>query len=825
MAGTEVVNENFMDDQTFATQVDYINKRVAKARVGDAAMDIPTIPNPKNQIIKPNASDVRKAVEDIDLFTQRQEPNTQDWFSDAFNSPIYKADQKCRAITSVYDMPDDSTKQRIDCGWMFNPNGKSAAVLCSVAGPLFNFSRMDYPSDQYDFTWSKTAAIQKEEVKTCSQTTNCELLVPGKGCGFCPSLGRAVPSLNDGTSKYKGTSQCPYLNVMDPGKCFLPISQGGGGVSQGGGACTPDANGNLSKACLTALAKQAGCTDQGTVVQALQDSTNSTMANQKVRDITSVLQSYNFAIPSGILESGQVSVSEALNSYWQMSMQSTGNPNTRIRGATGNLCYGKPFDACDYDDTDVTKFSLTCIQNLYFKAGCQSKGTDFPTEANLQSFQSQSWGTIKKNLNSLVDKMTNKGAKYSPADQKDALQRCIGTHLRRRTISYCNDLGISIKIYFMDNGQWNFFSRYIVTNEFFLLRNDATFWDSLIVFNSSLTANRNILLRIETNINPNAQATLNFVRTANAVDTIFYNGNQIANKTNTWVSQDQVSGLNVIPNNQQNQALKFDISLTPDQYTQRSAIWYMADGANNQPDINIFRLPIERRSPLINIVMNQGDISDITGTVQINVNNLTPTTLGGQSCTLFNGNGYIQIPAGLRPRAFRSYTCKIWCSNPGLFPRVWSFSVGRQIQYWYFNWWWWNGAGWGWQLASYWARDYGSSTIAIGVEMEYYGTGIFTQIKNPNATGGPGGQIPLNTWKHVTTVMSSDYTTATTYVDGNLVGTSAATNNPDVITTDNYIGFAFPGQTTPFNGGMQWFRAFDYPLTPEDIAEDMDDDW
>jgi hypothetical protein len=51
MADTESVSENFMSDQKFATQVDFINKQVAKARMGDAAMDIPTNPNPKNQII------------------------------------------------------------------------------------------------------------------------------------------------------------------------------------------------------------------------------------------------------------------------------------------------------------------------------------------------------------------------------------------------------------------------------------------------------------------------------------------------------------------------------------------------------------------------------------------------------------------------------------------------------------------------------------------------------------------------------------------------------------------------------------------------------
>jgi len=818
--------EDFMDDQTFAAQVNFIDKKVAAAKVGDAALDIPTNPNPQNTIVMPNAKDVKKAVEDIDLFVERQEPNTENWFTDVFTSPIYLQDKACRAITSVYNLPNDDSKQRIDCGWMFNPNGQSASVLCSPWGPVFNFSQMDYPSSEYKFTWSKNEAIRLEEVKKCAQTTQCELLEPGKGCGFCPALSRAIPALNDGSSKYTGSDQCPYLAIMEPSKCYLPVSQGGAGLSDGSGSCTPDAQGKLSKVCLTALAKQAGCTDKGTVLQALEDNSNPQMSSQKVKDVASVLQSYQFSIPTGVLSDGSVSISDALMTYWNMSWQSVASPNVRVRGAAGNLCYGRNFDPCDYDDSDVAQFPLNCLQNLYYSSGCQSKGLDFPTVDNLASFQGKSWGQIKKNLNSLIAKMTNPSGSVSPADQKDALQRCIGTHLRRRAITYCNELGLSIKIYFMDNGVWNFFGRYIVTNEFFLLRNESTFWDSLLVFNSPLTQGKNILLSLETNINPNSQTTLNYTRIGNITDSINYNGTNVAAKYNTWISQDPVANLQVTPNNQENQNLQANIQLTPDQYTQRNSIWYLADGAANQPDINIFRLPIERRSPLINIVMNQGDISDITNTVQLNIINLSPTSLGNQSCTLFNGGGYIQIKDSLRTQAFRSYTSMIWCSQPGLFPRVWSFSVGQQQSYWYFNWGaGWNGKGWGWQQEVYYARNYGSSTIAIGLEMEYNGTGIFTQIKNPNATLGPGGQIPLNTWKHVTVVMSADFTTATTYVDGQLVGTSASTTNPDVITNDNFIGYAFPGETSPFNGGMQWFRAFDYALTPEDIAQDMDDDW
>ena len=50
MADKEDVSENFMSDQKFATRVDFIDKEIAKARVGDAAMDIPTNPNPITEI-------------------------------------------------------------------------------------------------------------------------------------------------------------------------------------------------------------------------------------------------------------------------------------------------------------------------------------------------------------------------------------------------------------------------------------------------------------------------------------------------------------------------------------------------------------------------------------------------------------------------------------------------------------------------------------------------------------------------------------------------------------------------------------------------------
>jgi hypothetical protein len=64
------------------------------------------------------------------------------------------------------------------------------------------------------------------------------------------------------------------------------------------------------------------------------------------------------------------------------------------------------------------------------------------------------------------------------------------------------------------------------------------------------------------------------------------------------------------------------------------------------------------------------------------------------------------------------------------------------------------------------------------------------------------------------------------YVDGVKRISGAGTSTPEQITNENYIGRSVVDNDHRLHrGGMEWFRGFDYALTPDEIKQDMDDDW
>ena len=811
--------ENFITDQTFASQKRFIDENIAKAKVGDATIDV---------FYPPYPDDLKRATEDIDLFAQRQRPPTEKWYSNVYSAEILKKEKKCAAIERPEDLPDDATKQRMDCAWMFNPEGRSGATLCSMAGPIFSFSRKQYPSNQYRFLWSKAEAIKRERIKQCALTKNCSLLIPGSGCGFCPELGYAVPVNGDGSSTY-GEAKCPYNAVTDPAWCARPRTEGGAGISgaESTSICNPDSQGRLNKSCLSALARQASCTDAGTMLQALNDSSNPELSSKQVRDIAGVMRSYNFSIPDSLLQDGNIVVDSALNTYINISKASQNAQIGRVRKAAGNLCTGTPFHQCDYDDISKENFSLSCLQDLYQRAGCQGKGSDFPTAANIASFYGRTWGNIRASVNEISNRMTNTQGRFTPEQQKEAIVKCIGTRLRKKPIGYCNELGISVKIYF-GGYDGHYYGRKILTNQFFMLRNDSTLWDSLDFFESPWR-NNDVILVIETNINPETDATLNYNRVGNAPDVIKWNGVSKVSKSSSGLAQDPVHGLSVTKNRQQDQRLRVDLIVLGSQQVNRSTIWYMADSDNTPPPITICRLPMERKNPILNITMNGGPVAEITNSFMITASNVQEGNRGGKSCTIFNGiNSFVKINNKLRNKAFRSYTMKFFPESLGNCTRLFQFYNGgwRPRWQWYRWGWWWGGWYYTW---SYDTEDYGIADVALDVEYGYQNTQISGQFKTPSwgqMVGTIDNGLKLNTWQHLTFVWNDNFSGYSLYLDGVKRATASGKQIPEQFTHENFIGKGyFDGWTGMFKGGVEWFHGFDYPLGPDEIEQDMDDDW
>jgi hypothetical protein len=739
------------------------------------------------------------------------------------------------------DLPEDKDKQRLDCTWMYNPNGKSGATLATVTGPVFTLAQRKYPSSEYQLIWSKEEAIKKERIKACALTTKCDLLVPGNHCGFCPELNVAVPTDNNGNSIYN-EARCPAQPVMDPNNCRKPRSEGGGGYDTA--TCDQDENGNLTKSCLTEIARMSGMFDGGTIIRALQDTSTSSVGNQEVRDSAAVLKAHNYSIPESILTDGHLTVNAALNTYFSINQAFWGNVwwnpnrNSRVANAAGNLMWGSEFNPCGYEDESTEEFNLKCLRDLYLSSGCQGRGSDFPTESNKKTFWGKSWGDVRKGVNELVNMMTNQSQKYSSDQQKDAIRRCIGTHLRHRATTYCNELGIAVYMYY-DSPAGTFFGRKIITNSFFLLRSDSKLWDALDIFTSPLTGGRRIYLVLKTNLNPDSAATLSFNKVSNLVDNLKWNDEWKINKTSAVVSVDPVNGLVVVPNKQESQRLEVGMIMDNWQYTQKSGFWYMTDTNGNQPPISICRLPIERKNPIMNIVMNYGEVVEATGNVGIQLTNCSSGILGEQPCTLFNGNTWIRIGNALRTRAFRSYTMKVWCNSLDDRDAFFSFYNGKweqqnEIWFWiviplgFFIWipipifhmvW------------HYYPDNWWKSGNRTELSTGAYSDSL-EAIEKPNYDGGPSidaqqtGIIKPKTWQHFTWVWNGDFSAVDIYVDGVKKISGSGGGTPEEISTENFIGrSAADNDHRMHNGGMQWFRGFDYPLSPEEIQQDMDDDW
>jgi len=431
-------------------------------------------------------------------------------------------------------------------------------------------------------------------------------------------------------------------------------------------------------------------------------------------------------------------------------------------------------------------------------------------------------------VNEISNRMTNTQGRYTPEQQKEAILKCIGTRLRKKPIGYCNELGISVKIYFGVYDKAHYYGRKILTNQFFMLRNDSTLWDSLDFFESSWR-NGDVLLVIETNINPESDATLNYNRVGNAPDVIKWNGVSKVSKSSNGLAQDPVHGLVVTKNRQQDQRLRIDLVVPGSQQYDRSTIWYMADENNTAPPITICRLPMERKNPILNITMNGGPVTEITDSFSISAQNIQEGNRGGRSCTIFNGsNSLVKINNKLRNKAFKSYTMKFYPESLGNCTRLFQFYNGgwRPRWQWYSWGWWWGGWYYTW---SYDTEDYGIADVALDVEFGYQNTQLSGQFKTPGwgqMVGTIDNGVKLNTWQHLTFVWNDDYSGYSLYLDGEKRVSASGKVIPEQFTHENFIGKGyFDGWTGMFKGGVEWFRGFDYPLGPDEIQQDMDDDW
>jgi hypothetical protein len=296
------------------------------------------------------------------------------------------------------------TSSRLRCGWVYNRENyaQGRGALGIIKGPLKTTASGTW-------MWNLNAAKEKYHTDICSGITNCgdigASMYQGR-CGWCKKSGRAVP-IKDGEAAYPfnpKTACNPKRLVTSAGAC----SEGFVNPS----ACTPSASGSLSRDCLLQKVIGAGCSDAGSMYQALQSgSDNDYLSQLRQQQSWSVYQSRATApLDETALTSGKITIANALNNFNAVQQQAASELNGGLQFAARDLCFKKgSLDAYDFcteiDDSKPGPFILDCLQKAFLSAGGQTTGRAYPSNSNISTWNALGvWSKVKSAIQELIAK-------------------------------------------------------------------------------------------------------------------------------------------------------------------------------------------------------------------------------------------------------------------------------------------------------------------------------------------------------------------------------------------------------------------------------------
>jgi hypothetical protein len=327
------------------------------------------------------------------------------------NSSDTAAD-KCRTYKDVTGLrqlikdQQNNTYYEPGCGWRYKPsNGLypeiNQGALGTADGP--SVSNKDEVSGGTQWFWDLEKAEKTITTKICQNASQCnQLSLMGNYadiCGYCKSTKAVIPIMG-GAARYKNDTSltCARGDIVTvaSGTCpegFIGRPIQGNlheafQVREGFGSL--DSLNNcmempLSRDCVIMAAQNAGCSDEGTLIQSLQGSGSGnydTMLKSK--------QSYKAytgfsPFTNGLLQDGSVaSINTALTDFGKLMSQTT-SQNQKVALSAKDLCVrAGEFDNYDFcsemsPDTVINSGNIACVQKLWLQGGGTEQGTVYPT--------------------------------------------------------------------------------------------------------------------------------------------------------------------------------------------------------------------------------------------------------------------------------------------------------------------------------------------------------------------------------------------------------------------------------------------------------------
>jgi hypothetical protein len=325
---------------------------------------------------------------------------------------------KCRTYQGLSGLRDLGLEQGTNrtyydagCGWRYKKTTGNTPQYNqgALGGALENGNGPYLEEDQgTGETWYWDLAQADKEISSDMATT----------IGTCLKLGTHVPAGEDGKFGYCKTSRsvipinpggsarfpddiimgCATSNIVtSPADC---PTEGFTNLEN-----TPECeNGPLKVGCVIKAARDAGCTDYGTLIQALRGSRGD---YDSVLKTNSAYLSYNaIALPpitSAIMKDGSASFKVALQDFSRL-VTNTASSNKKLSLSSKDLCFkAGEYETYDFcleitEQTLINQTNISCAQKDWISKGGSSNAQGYPT---LKSFIGKTWAEYIEHVNSM----------------------------------------------------------------------------------------------------------------------------------------------------------------------------------------------------------------------------------------------------------------------------------------------------------------------------------------------------------------------------------------------------------------------------------------
>jgi hypothetical protein len=333
-------------------------------------------------------------------------------------------------------------RQRFRCGWVYNDKNPDSGrgAYGSSSGPIKSRATGTW-------MWNLSDAKKKYHTYICNQLTSCDDLENPKfkgRCGFCTSSKKGIPIIGSSVAyPYDGRLSCSSSNlVTGVTNCPRPPPPPPPGTPAAAqymktmDTCDQLPGGRISRDCYILKARQAGCSDDGTLINALKSSSDTNYF-----DTLKQVSAYNIyqnraslSLNEAFMKTGKQSASDALRDFQYLKDNAASAANLGLKEAASDLCFTagtfEQYDFCTelQDSSNSDAVSIECIQKEFKRSGGQETGTMYPSPLNIMTWKSNTnWSEMKKYIQTLVSNSRSSDRRI----QQDAIDKLYGMKLSR----------------------------------------------------------------------------------------------------------------------------------------------------------------------------------------------------------------------------------------------------------------------------------------------------------------------------------------------------------------------------------------------------------